>query len=81
MPDHIFSVLDLLNRMNILWITIIFCVLLLLFKTINHSSRLTTTAWVIFDSYCCTHVVSIKKDLRPYKGLKPFSKHCKRYVI
>ena len=32
MPDHIFSVLDLLNKMNVLWIAILFFVLFFLFK-------------------------------------------------
>ena len=32
MPDYIFSALDLLNKMNVLWIAIIFFVLTLLFK-------------------------------------------------
>jgi hypothetical protein len=32
MPDHIFSVLDLLNKMNELWIAIVFFVLFFLLK-------------------------------------------------
>ena len=32
MPDHIFSVLDLLNKMNVLWIAILFFGLFLLFN-------------------------------------------------
>ena len=32
MPDYIFSALDLLNKMNVLWIAILFFVLFFLFK-------------------------------------------------
>ena len=32
MPDHIFLILDLLNKMNVLWIAILFFVLFFLFK-------------------------------------------------
>ena len=32
MPDHIFSILDHINKMNELWIAIVFFVLFFLFK-------------------------------------------------
>ena len=32
MPDHIFSVLDLINKMNVLWVAILFFALFFLFK-------------------------------------------------
>jgi len=40
MPDHIFSVLDLLNKMNVLWIAILFFVLFFLFKFLGKKTTL-----------------------------------------
>ena len=40
MPDHIFSVLNLLNKMNVLWIAILFFVPFFLFKFLGKITTL-----------------------------------------